>query len=152
MADLEDALKTLDESTQEARIALAKVRKIKHSVRTKTPVRNPATKATKPIISMGRAAPQLTTGTRARLPPAAPATSTPTQIKFAVLAPSHPPTFPARVGGQNSDGGGAIAPSLTWWNNFKRKRMNPIEQAEGYAQTRSVCPFLSVNPTDTHAL
>jgi hypothetical protein len=43
--------------------------------------------------------------------------------------------------------GSAIAPSSTWWNNLKRKRMKPIEKAEGYTRTRSVSPFLSTGQT-----
>jgi hypothetical protein len=121
-------------------------------------VRAAARNATQPIISIKRAAPQSTTGATARLPAAslggaaAPATSAPAQFSFATLTPSRAPTFPARTGDQKSDGDGAIAPSSAWWNNLRRKRTNPIEQAEGYARTRSVRPFLSTSPTDTHPL
>ena len=71
------------------------------------------------------------------------------QFSFATLTPSRPPAFPTGVWDRNSDGDGAIAPSSTW---LKRKRMIPIEQAEGYARTRSVRLFLSAGPTDTHTL
>jgi hypothetical protein len=91
-------------------------------VRELSPVRNAATKTTQPINSIDRAAPQSTTGARARL---APATSAPAQFSFATLTPSRSPTFPAGVGNKKADGDGAIAPSSTWWNNLKRKRRTP---------------------------
>ena len=94
-----------------------------------------------------RAAPQSTTGASVGLPAAAPALSAPAQFSFATLTPSHSPTFPAGVAADD-----AIAPSSTWWNNLKRKRMNPIEKAEGYARTRSVRPFISAGHPDTHVL
>jgi hypothetical protein len=65
---------------------------------------------------------------------------------------SVPVPDPAGVGDRNSDGDGAIAPSSARWNNLKRKRINPIEKAEGYARTRSVRQFLSARHTDTHVL
>jgi hypothetical protein len=122
-------------------------------LRRRRPVRDAATKTTQPIIPIERAAPQSTTGARASLPAAslggaaAPATSAPSPFSFTTLTPSRPPAFPAGVGDRNSDGDGAIAPSSTWWNNLKRNRTNPIEQAEGYAYIRSVRPFLFAGPT-----
>jgi hypothetical protein len=118
-------------------------------VRELSPVRNAATKTTQPINSIDRAAPQSTTGARARLPAAslggaaAPATIAPTQFSFTTLTPSRSPAPPAGVGDRNSDGDGAIAPWSVWWDNLKR---NPIEQAEGYTRIRSVRPFLFAGP------
>ena len=87
-----------------------------------------------------------------RLPAAAPATSVPVQFSFSTLTPSRSPTIPTAVADKKADSDGGIAPSSTWWNNLKRKRMNPIEKAEGYARTRSVRLFLSAGHTDTHTL
>ena len=120
-------------------------------------MRDAATNTTQPVIFVKHAAPQSTAGASTRLPTArlitvAPATSAPAQFSFAILTPSHSPTSPADVADKKADGDGAIAPSSTWWNNLKRKRMNPIEKAEGYARTRSVRLFLSTGHTDTHAL
>ena len=122
-------------------------------VRELSPVRNAATKTTQPIISIERSAPQSTTGTRESLPDAslggsaAPVTSAPSQFSFTTPTPSCPPVFPTGVGDRNSDGDGAIMPSSTRWNNLKRNRTNPIEQAEGYTRIRSVRPFLFAGPT-----
>ena len=122
-------------------------------LRRRRPVRDAATKTTQSIISIERAAPQSTTEARASLPAAslggsaAPATSAPSPFSFITLTPSRLPAFPAVVGDRNSDSDGAIVPSSTWWNNLKRNRTNPIEQAEGYARIRSVRPFLFIGPT-----
>jgi ankyrin repeat protein len=121
-------------------------------VRELSPVRDAATNATQPIISIKHVAPQSTTSAITHLPAAAPATSAPVQFSLATLTTSRSPMFPAGVVNKKADADGAIAPSSTWWNNLKRKRMNPIEKAEGYARTRSVRPFFSVGHTDTHAL
>ena len=40
----------------------------------------------------------------------------------------------------------------TWWNRSKPKRTKPIKQTQGYSDTRSVRPFLSVSFIDTHTL
>ena len=79
---------------------------------------------------------------------AAPAIDALTQ-SFAAFVPSRSrsPAFPERVGDQKWGGNSVIAPG----NNSKDKRTNPIEQAEGYDRTRSVCLFLFASSINTHA-
>ena len=119
-------------------------------VRELSPVRDAATNATQPINSTKHAVPQSTTGTSTRLLAAAPATSAPAQ--FSTLTPSRFLTLPVGVTDKKAEADGAIAPSSTWWNNLKGKRVNLIEKAEGYTHTRSVRQFLSASPNDTHPL
>ena len=122
-------------------------------VRELSPVQDAATKSTQPISSIERAALESTNGARASLPApslgsaAGPATGALTQFSFATLTSSRSPAPPAGAGNRNSDGDVAIAHSTAWWNNLKRSRTNPIEEADGYARIRSVRSFLFSGPT-----
>ena len=139
----------------------ARVRLRSFGARELSPVRD-ATKATQPVLPIARvasapAAPQSTAGISAHLPVASfggsivPATSAPGLLQFGSRLRS-PATSPERGGGHESDGDGPVTPVSSWWGhhihparpwaeNSKRKRSIPIEQAEGYAHTRSVRPF-----------
>lgn len=117
-----------------------------------------AAKTTQSVIPMARvasapAAPQSTAGESTYLPVSAPAASAPGLFQFGSRSRSVA-TSPER-GGHETDGNDSIAPSSTWWGlsihsprpwaeNSKRKRSIPVEQAEGYAHTRSVRPFLAI--------
>ena len=105
---------------------------------------------------------QSTTGASTHLPAvslggfAPPATSAPAQFPT-----SSPPSLSrslATSGGRGSDhgsdGDGAIMLAPNWWSRSKNKRtiMIPVEQAEGYIDTRSVRPSLFGSFLDTHAL
>ena len=126
-----------------------------------SPVRD-AAKATQSVIPIARvasapAAPQSTAGMSAHLPviplggSIAPASSAPGLFQFGSRSRSTA-TSPERGGGHESDGDGTITPASGWWShhihsprpwaeNSKRKRSIPIEQAEGYAHTRTVRPL-----------
>ena len=69
---------------------------------------------------------------------AAPATGAQSPSPAFIPSRSRSPAFPERVGDQKWGGNSVIATG----NSSKHKRTNPIEQAEGYARTRSVCPFI----------
>jgi hypothetical protein len=58
--------------------------------------------------------------------------------------PHSPVTFSEPGASHESDGVDVITPTLTWSNQPMPKRTIPIEQTEGYINTRSVRPFLII--------